>query len=116
MQYDLARVRELNSAIDPLPVERNGKRGGEGKKKEKGKKCNFGFNGSEKCCGSLCNGVYMYIYIYRGGVFLFFFYSFLYILFFFTLSPLLLFLQEQNARLNACCASGRARLLARRSM
>lgn len=92
MQYDLARVRELNSAIDPLPVERNGKRGGEGKKKEKGKKCNFGFNGSEKYCGSLCNGVYMYIYIYRGGVFLFFFYSFLYILFFFhPLSPAFVF-------------------------
>lgn len=107
----ISRVRELNSAID-APVERNGKRGGEGekkKKKEKGKKCNFGFNGSEKCCGSR-----VMVYVYRGGVFLFFFYSFLYILFFFT--PLFLFLQEQNARLNACCASGRARLLARRSM
>lgn len=48
----ISRVRELNSAID-APVERNGKRvEGRGKKKEKGKKCNFGFNGSEKCCGS----------------------------------------------------------------
>lgn len=113
MQYDLARVRELNSAIDPLPVERNGKRGGEGKKKRKKEKNVISDLTGRKNAADPC--VMVYIYIYRG-VFLFFFYSFLYILFFFILSPLLLFLQEQNARLNACCASGRARLLARRSM
>lgn len=33
----ISRVRELNSAID-APVERNGKRGGEGEKKKKRKK------------------------------------------------------------------------------
>lgn len=63
MQYDLARVRELNSAIDPLPVERNGKRGGEGKKKRKKEKNVISDLTGRKNAADPCVMVYIYIYI-----------------------------------------------------
>lgn len=69
MQYDLARVRELNSAIDPLPVERNGKRGGEGKKKRKKEKNVISDLTGRKNAADPCVMVYICIYIYIAVVF-----------------------------------------------